>query len=271
MKNLRVAISSPHEKNLYSLLVTKICADDPEIDVVGVCCLKVFSLKRILFEAKRLGPRLIQKILSKYFYKPQDLHTERITALIDTHNLKDNSLTSFCKNSHIDLRKISDPNDPNSINFLSSAKPDVIISIGSIILRDAIISIPTLGVLNVHKGILPDYRGMGVTEWPLLHCQNEEEAKLGVTSHLIEQGVDTGPILAIKLLNLKELNHVDEIEPRYLEITIDAMLDALTLAKNDFKSKTSQHAGEGKQYFELHHRLKDKVDIKLNKYFHGKK
>ncbi len=271
MNKLKVAISSPHEKNLYSLLVAKICHDDPEIEVVGVCCLKVFSYKRILFEVKRLGPKLIQKILNKYLHNSQDAQRDNTSSLVHIHNLEQNSLSSFCKNSQIEYCKISDPNELKSINFLSSTKPDVIISIGSIILRGEIISIPTLGVLNVHKGILPDYRGMGVTEWPLLHCKNEEEAKLGVTSHLIERGVDTGPILSIKRLKLEELNWLDDIEPRYLEITIEAMQEALKLAKNGFDSKTSQHAGEGKQYFELHHRLKDKVEIKLKKYFHGKK
>ncbi len=271
MNKLRVAISSPHDKNLYSLLVAKICHDDPEIELVGVCCLKVFSFKRISFEVKRLGPRLIQKILNKYLYKSKDALADGFSVLIDDYNLKEDSLKKFCKNINVNLSKISDPNDLNSINFLSYAKPDVIVSIGSIILKDVFISIPSLGVLNVHKGILPDYRGMGVTEWPLLHSVKEEKAKLGVTSHLIERGVDTGPILAVKHLNLKDLTCIDDVEPRYLKITIEAMQEGLNSAKKGFNSQTPQLDDEGKQYFELHHRLRDAVDIRLNKYFHGKK
>ena len=132
MNKLRVAISSPHEKNLYSLLVAKICHEDPEIDVVGVCCLKVFSYKRILFEVRRLGPKLIQKILNKYLFNPQDAHTDSTSALVDIHNLKENSLSSFCKNTHIDLCKISDarslskPSIFSKFSILSLAKLSIV-------------------------------------------------------------------------------------------------------------------------------------------------
>ena len=153
MKKLRVAISSPHEKNLYSLLITKICLDDPDVELIGVCCLKVFSLKRILFELKRLGPRLVQKILDKYLYQPQASSLDSNFKLIEDYNLNEGSLGVMCKNSNINFCKISDPNDADSIEFLSSRKPDVIISIGSIILRDAFISIPALNTSRIQERI----------------------------------------------------------------------------------------------------------------------
>ena len=272
MRNLRVVISSPIDSNLYSLLAAKMCLSDEGIDLVGVSCLRVLSIKRLVFEAKRLGPSLAKKIFDKYFLaKPKQQSEDCNASLVTSYKLEEDSLERLCKKSNVKFKKIVDPNDHRSIAFLSSVKPDLIISIGSVILRDGFISIPSMGVLNVHKGILPEYRGMGVTEWPLLHSKKEDEAELGVTAHLIERGVDTGPILSKRYLNIDRLESIRDIEPKYLEITLLALRDGLDLAKQGFSSTTIQAEDEGKQYFELHDRFKELVSMKLEKYFHGKK
>ena len=54
--------------------------------------------------------------------------------------------------------------------------------------------IPARGVLNLHSGILPDYRGVMATFWAMLH----DEAEIGTTLHrIVDAGIDTGPVLAI--------------------------------------------------------------------------
>ena len=56
--------------------------------------------------------------------------------------------------------------------------------------------------LNCHMGILPFYRGMDVAQWPIL---NQDFSNIGLTTHIIDEGVDTGDILVhkINLLNIK--------------------------------------------------------------------
>ena len=268
MKTLKVAVSSPYDKNLYSLLVAQICLDEPGIELVGVCCLKVWSLKRILFEIKRLGPSLIKKIWIKYFsFSIKKDEYDNSAELRKKYNLEYNSLADLCSKSKISYLKASDPNDTKVITFLGMQDVDLILSIGSVILQRDFISIPKMGVINIHKGILPQYRGMGVTEWPLLLKTKQEDAELGVTSHLIELGVDTGPILLKKHLSLRLLNGIEEIESKYLELTVEAMHLSIKSAKEKFINKIEQEQGKGKQYFELHPRLKKLVENKLERYF----
>ena len=269
MNDLKVIISSPHEKNLYSLLAAQICIDEPGIQLVGVSCLKVLSFRRILFEIKRLGPKLLKKILDKYFLKINDTQ-EQSNALQKEYDLKANSLREMCKKANIKFKKISDPNDQQSIDFYSSIKPDLIISIGSVILRENIISVPRLGILNVHQGILPKYRGMGVTEWPLLVGSKDGDIELGVTSHLIEQGVDTGPVIFVERLNFNELDDIGDLEPYFLRITLKAMQEGLKSAKKGFSNIQIQNEKGGKQYFDLHHRLKDVAENRMRNYINGK-
>ena len=64
MSDLKVAISSPVDDNLYSLLVSQLCIDEESVSVCGIISLKVFSIKRIRSEYKRLGRSLFVKIIN---------------------------------------------------------------------------------------------------------------------------------------------------------------------------------------------------------------
>lgn len=87
------------------------------------------------------------------------------------------------------------PNSTQGRCTLDNVRPDLIISIRyRHILHDAAIAIPRLGVLNLHSGILPDYRGVMATFWAML---NGEE-QVGSTLHwIVDSGIDTGPIIDI--------------------------------------------------------------------------
>jgi methionyl-tRNA formyltransferase len=60
------------------------------------------------------------------------------------------------------------------------------------ILKDPMLRVAKLGVLNAHTSILPDYRGTRAEFWQALHDDHE---KVGVTVHFVNAGVDTGDIV----------------------------------------------------------------------------
>ncbi len=68
---------------------------------------------------------------------------------------------------------------------------------GTGILKDNIISNFNFGILNFHPGDLPFYRGCSAPEWQLF-----ENKPIISTCHLIDEGIDTGPILKKKKLNV---------------------------------------------------------------------
>jgi folate-dependent phosphoribosylglycinamide formyltransferase PurN len=57
-------------------------------------------------------------------------------------------------------------------------------------LSPALISIPPQGVLNVHPGVLPKYRGSSCVEWALLNGD-----PVGNTAHFMSEQYDEGPII----------------------------------------------------------------------------
>jgi methionyl-tRNA formyltransferase len=92
-------------------------------------------------------------------------------------------------------RELKAPNSPAGLQLLADCEPDLIVSIRyRRILHDDAIAIPRHGILNLHSGILPDYRGVMATFWAMLN----EEPEIGATLHrIVDSGVDTGPVIGI--------------------------------------------------------------------------
>ena len=72
-------------------------------------------------------------------------------------------------------------------------------------------------------GILPEYRGIGVTEWPILESDSLDQVKIGVTLHLIDRGIDTGPILLQENINIDSRDTIEKIEEKFLPYMVEAM------------------------------------------------
>ncbi len=75
---------------------------------------------------------------------------------------------------------------------VASLKPDLMISAAyARIVPDDVLATPTLGAINIHPSLLPDYRGVCAVWWALY----EGCPRVGVTIHQMTVPVDTGPIL----------------------------------------------------------------------------
>ncbi len=86
-------------------------------------------------------------------------------------------------------------NSPEALEDFQKFSPDLIISIRfGQIFKQPLINIPKLGVLNLHSGILPDYRGILASFWAILNGEKE----IGTTLHYIDDAtIDTGKIIGI--------------------------------------------------------------------------
>lgn len=83
--------------------------------------------------------------------------------------------------------------------FLWELKPDllVVVSFGQI-LPKAVLDLPRFGAVNVHASILPKYRGPAPIPAAILAGDTET----GVTIMKLDEGVDTGPVLACEPLRI---------------------------------------------------------------------
>jgi peptidoglycan/xylan/chitin deacetylase (PgdA/CDA1 family) len=77
------------------------------------------------------------------------------------------------------------------VNRLRSLDADLGVVLGTRVLKRRIFEVPRLGCINLHKGKVPDFRGMPPGFWELY----EGASTAGVTVHFVDDGLDTGDVL----------------------------------------------------------------------------
>jgi methionyl-tRNA formyltransferase len=95
---------------------------------------------------------------------------------------------------NIRVASLENPNAPDELEEVREFGPDLILTIRyGAILKSEVISIPKFGVLNLHSGRLPQYRGMLAT----FRALAAGDAQIGCTLHYILDGtIDTGAIVS---------------------------------------------------------------------------
>ncbi len=138
------------------------------------------------------------------FYE-QGLFNDLLFPLLDRQPVQPASLKTFTGLGNLIGSPVTTLNRINSgidhERFLASA-PDLVLSIRyGTILKNAVIATPRHGVLNLHSGLLPGYKGVMATFRALANG----EAQVGTTLHrIVDDNIDTGPVLGTTLL---DVNH----------------------------------------------------------------
>lgn len=251
---MRVAILAPIASSDYSLLVASFISMGSDVELVGVVVRSPFSCKRVRNEFQRDGIRLLEKVLNKVVLKnvEQDKAPDpKLQKMIK--RAKRETLRTFCRQQHIPYLVTSDHNSKRAVHFLKEIAPDVIAFTGGGLIRKEVLAIPRLGVLNCHSGILPDYRGMDVVEWPIAEGRM---FSVGLTLHFMDQGVDTGPILDWYYLHFQPGVTLTEIRKELARQMPFFMLQGLRNLGKGKTETTVQSLDRKKQYYVIHPRLK---------------
>lgn len=118
--------------------------------------------------------------------------------------------------------------DGSTEREICAMAPDLIVVVAyGKILPESILSIPKYGCINIHASILPKYRGASPIQSAIL-CG---ERRTGVTSMLMDKGMDTGDILLCEETEIGETETAGELFDRLapmgagvLQRTVDALL-----------------------------------------------
>jgi methionyl-tRNA formyltransferase len=113
--------------------------------------------------------------------------------------------------------------DEKLIDRIRHIQPDflVVIAFGHI-LSEKVLQLPKFGAINIHASLLPKYRGPAPIQWSIING----ERQTGVTTMLMDKGLDTGDILLAKE------------EPIFAEDTSEDLHDRLALSSADLLIKT---------------------------------
>lgn len=114
--------------------------------------------------------------------------------------------------------------DPSSLEVLKSLHPDlmVVVAYGQI-LSPAVLAIPPRGCVNVHGSLLPKFRGAA----PIARAILAGETRMGVTTMLMDAGMDTGPILLTAETDVEESDSLGTLHDRLARMGAHLLLQTL--------------------------------------------
>jgi methionyl-tRNA formyltransferase len=114
--------------------------------------------------------------------------------------------------------------EPQFVEQLRAAEPELIVvaAFGQI-LPPAVLEVPSRGCINVHPSLLPRYRGAAPINWAIIRG----ETKTGVTTYFMDAGMDTGPILFSREVEIKETETAAELGARLAVIGADLLIETL--------------------------------------------
>ncbi|AFZ56571.1 methionyl-tRNA formyltransferase [Anabaena cylindrica FACHB-243] len=114
--------------------------------------------------------------------------------------------------------------DIETLNQLKQLDADVFVVIAyGQILSKKILNMPKLGCINVHGSILPQYRGAAPIQW----CLYNGEQETGITTMLMDVGMDTGDMLLKAIKPIELLDNAQNLADKLAVTGADLLIETL--------------------------------------------
>ncbi len=127
----------------------------------------------------------------------------------------------------LSLRKGEDAE--NAMEILNKISPDLIIVVAyGQILPKEVLELPKYGCINIHASLLPEYRGAA----PIQRCILDGKAKTGVTSMMMEEGLDTGDMLIAAETDIDENETASQLHDRLAVMGAEVLIQTVKAVEN---------------------------------------
>jgi len=119
--------------------------------------------------------------------------------------------------------------DPEAYDEFVGLRPDLaILAFVTDILPEKLLDVPTLGTICYHPSLLPKHRGASAINWALI----QGDTRTGLTIFWVDKGIDTGPILLQKEVDIGPEDTTGSLYfNKLFPMGIDAMGEAVELIK----------------------------------------
>ncbi len=147
----------------------------------------------------------------------------------------------FALQNNIPVYQPSSLRDGSALEILKELNPDVIVVVAyGKILPKEILSLPKYGCINGHASLLPRHRGASPIQWAIV-CGDKTA---GVTTMLMDEGMDTGDILEMRETPIGDTETAEQLFERLSQISAELMVSTLKKAETgDINPKKQPEVG----------------------------
>lgn len=127
--------------------------------------------------------------------------------------------------------------DEEFVETLRAYNPDVIVVVAfGQIIPLSILKMPKFGCVNIHGSLLPKYRGAAPIQWAVL----DGEKETGITTILMDEGIDTGDILLKKTIKIDTDETSGSLFDKLMALGAETILETLEELENGNLTPTKQ-------------------------------
>lgn len=123
------------------------------------------------------------------------------------------AVKEFAEFSYLPIMQPANLKDPGFIQSLKDLKADLLIVVAFRMLPESVWKIPSIGTINLHASLLPDYRGAA----PINHAIINGEQFTGVTTFFIDEKIDTGRILLREEIQIFPFENAGDLHDRLMK------------------------------------------------------
>ena len=176
-------------------------------------------------------------------YADQVIPQRQVRELLDRAFPEDN-LDNLSRKFGFPVIEAGNLNSDKAIESLRSLQADLGVVLGTRILKRSLFSVPRLGCINLHKGRVPEYRGMPPGFWELYDgCSSA-----GVTVHFVDDGLDTGSVVAIGSVPIHARETPESLRSKLDQEGCAVLLQAITQIADGTASPWKQPGGNHKPH-----------------------
>lgn len=140
---------------------------------------------------------------------------------------------------------VDDANDDRCIDILKSHEPDVLLVLGTSILKEPLLSLPCKHLLNIHGGIVPGYRNVHSDFWAF---RNGDHQHVGTSILHLDRGIDSGDVALQDSLDIDAQDNIFTIKKKNLELSAQLAVQALRQAASGTLARETQNADDARSF-----------------------
>lgn len=183
----------------------------------------MIKLNIILFALTGFGNATLESLLQDDRVKVQAVFTAKYDQPFPYY--QQGQLLDECIERGITCHYDVNVNSENGIALLKTYSPDlIIVSTFKQIIKENVLGLPRLGVINFHPSLLPKYRGPCPSNAALLN----DETVTGLTVHYASEGIDGGNVLLQKSIPIEERDNDGRLRQKLASLcaaTVSEVID----------------------------------------------
>ncbi|MCX8030477.1 MAG: methionyl-tRNA formyltransferase [Thermodesulfovibrionales bacterium] len=156
------------------------------------------------------------------------------------HILTSPPIKDFAQSFNLLIQQPVDIKKEDFCHQIKNLTPEliVVVAYGKLLPKE-ILTIPSLGCINVHASLLPKYRGAAPIQWTLINGEKET----GITTMLMDEGLDTGDILLQKTINIDPNDNYESLSQKLAQLGANTLLETIYGLRNN-KIRPKKQTGQ---------------------------